>query len=112
MDDFDFVAVPHDRLRPACAANDFTVEFDGEAFGRKCELADERVEREFVRQFANFPIDMNAQNFSLSGLVNDAAQFGCEAVEGGAHEHRRAPFRKARQPRMNGRHAVGVRARI
>ncbi len=67
MDDFDFVAVPHDRLRPACAAHDFAVEFYGEAFRRKCELADERVEREFVRQFAYFPVDVDAQNFSPQG---------------------------------------------
>jgi hypothetical protein len=30
-------------------------------------LADERVEREFVRQFAYFPVDVDAQNFSPQG---------------------------------------------
>ena len=67
MDDLDLVAFLHYRLSPACASHDLAVEFDGEAFGRESKLTDERVEREFVRQLANFPVDLNAQNIPLQG---------------------------------------------
>lgn len=67
MYDLDLISIPQRRLGPAGAAHDFAVEFDGEAFGRKRELADERIEREFFRQFANFPVDLDAQKFPLQG---------------------------------------------
>jgi len=67
MDDLDLIAVPHQRLGPTCAPHDLAVEFDGDAFGRERELAYEFGERELLRQFANFTVDLNAQNFPLQG---------------------------------------------
>ena len=67
MNDFDLISVTQHRLSPACAAHDFAVEFDGEAFGRERELADECVERERLRQFADFPVDLDAQDFPFQG---------------------------------------------
>ena len=67
MDDLNSVAFAHLCLRPRGAAHDFAIEFDGDAFGRERELPYEFAERERVRQFANFPVDLNAQKSPLQG---------------------------------------------
>lgn len=63
-------------MRPMSAAHDFTIMFDGEAFGRKAELFDERADCGLLCCFARFAVDDDSQDFPsvFLALLNDAAQ--------------------------------------
>ncbi len=66
MNDFDFVVVFEFGVRPAVAANDFTVEFDGETVGGEGELEDKLFESRVVFDLVRFAVDFDSQNLGCS----------------------------------------------
>lgn len=108
VNDLKAVAVVDDGLRPVGAADDPSIEFDGEAFGRERQMADELGESDGVWNVARFAVDLYEQVFRsrTSGLMDDAAQFGSVLSGRSVDENGRAPRSKVRQHRVEGRNPV------
>ena len=78
--------------QPVAAPDDILVEFNRQARSRKFQPHDQILQRELVRNFAGFAIDLNAQEPLLTSLtgMDDATCLAGKFARGGSDEEGRA----------------------